>query len=334
VRQDSILARTAPADVVAWLDTLGLDAVEGVVDIPANSAIGIGPRICAPVRHEQTTLGYVWVIPGPTALHEDERALLSRATREAAATLWARRSAPQDAQIVAWLAALMDDPEPGARARAADGLAERQQWPAEAQFAIVLAVGASASEAAAAVRRRRDAGDVLTRAVNDGVIVLARTREPESAAAIASSLVRLGADRAAASQPFSLLSSAPAARSDAAAALLALTQNPALGRSATFAELGAWPSIARLWDASGRPAAPPPLTSLLEARHGAQLIEALEATLDAGGDVARAAESLGIHRATLYRRLQRASSVAGLDLSHGDDVLHAHLALRMWHLGR
>jgi DNA-binding PucR family transcriptional regulator len=72
--------------------------------------------------------------------------------------------------------------------------------------------------------------------------------------------------------------------------------------------------------------------ALLAHRHGAELAAALEATLDAGGDVARAARELHVHRATLYRRLERVQELTGLDLASGDDRLRAHLALRMWRL--
>jgi DNA-binding PucR family transcriptional regulator len=75
-----------------------------------------------------------------------------------------------------------------------------------------------------------------------------------------------------------------------------------------------------------------PLGALLAARSGPELARALEATLDAAGDVAAAARELHVHRATLYRRLARAEELTGLRLTSGDDRLRAHLALRMWRL--
>src|SRR4051794_20272375 len=59
VRQASILARAAPPDVVAWLDTLGLERAGDLVDTPPNPEIGMGPRTCAPVRHDGTLLGFL-----------------------------------------------------------------------------------------------------------------------------------------------------------------------------------------------------------------------------------------------------------------------------------
>ena len=36
-----------------------------------------------------------------------------------------------------------------------------------------------------------------------------------------------------------------------------------------------------------------------------------------------------MHRATLYRRLERVEEITGLDLERGDDRLLAHLGLRL-----
>ena len=67
-------------------------------------------------------------------------------------------------------------------------------------------------------------------------------------------------------------------------------------------------------------------------RRGHELLEALEGLLDAGGDVAAAAKALHVHRATLYRRLERVEELTGLDLTNGDDRLYAHLSLRLQRL--
>jgi DNA-binding PucR family transcriptional regulator len=39
-----------------------------------------------------------------------------------------------------------------------------------------------------------------------------------------------------------------------------------------------------------------------------------------------------MHRATLYRRLERVEEITGLDLEKGDDRLLAHLGLRLHRL--
>jgi hypothetical protein len=339
VRQASILARAAPPDVVAWLDTLGLEQAGETVDTPANPAIGMGPRSCAPVRHDGVLLGFLWVIPGPVALDAAQRATLVATAREAATTLWAARAGRGEAhaRIAALLGALLDDPDAAVRARAAGELAARQGWlrgGAAAGFAIALTEGADAAEIAERARRRWHADDLVWRVRGEVATVVAHLGGGHDAAALARALVDAGAatTQAAASSPFSDLAVAHDALGGAAAALIAVQHIPALGPSAAHDDLGSWPAVARLWDASGRPGLPPPLPALLGARSGVELAVALEATLDAAGDVAAAARQLHVHRATLYRRLARAEELTGLALERGDDRLHVHLALRMWRL--
>jgi hypothetical protein len=340
VRQASILARAAPPRVAAWLDTLGLEAAADVVDTPPNAAIEMGPRTAAPVRHEGALLGVVWVIPGPRALDERERALLRETSRAAADVLWAERAGGGEAhaRIAALLGELLDDPDPGVRTRAASELALRQGWSRSGAFALAVmdAPGdddGAASEILERARRRWHADDLVWRvrgAVGTAVAHLG-ARGPD---ALAGALVDAGAAHAAASAVLPDLAAAREGVGGAAAALLALQHVPALGRSGSVDGLGAWPRVAALWDAAGRPAAPAPLPALLGAPRGSgvELVSALEAVLDCGGDVAAAARALHVHRATLYRRLARVQELTGLDLARGDDRLHAHLAVRMWRL--
>jgi hypothetical protein len=336
VRQASILARAAPPDVVAWLDTLGLERAGAVVDTPANDAIGMGPRTCAPVRHDGVLLGFLWVIPGPVALDAGQRATLVATAGAAAMTLWAARAGggQAHARIAALLGELLDDPDAGVRARAAGELAARQGWTRGGRYAVALAEDADAAQVAERARRRWHADDLVWRVRGDVATVVAHLGGGAAggAAGVARALVDAGAPCAAASAPFGELAAAREAVGGAGAALIALQHVPSLGRFAAADELGSWPLAARLWDAAGRPAVVAPLGTLVGARSGPELARALEATLDAAGDVAAAARALHVHRATLYRRLARAEELTGLRLSSGDDRLRAHLALRMWRL--
>ncbi len=338
VRQASILARAAPPRVAAWLDTLGLEAAGEVVDTPPNAAIEMGPRTAAPVRHEGALLGVVWVIPGPVALDARERSLLRDTARAAADVLWAERAGGGEAhaRIAALLGELLDDPDPGVRTRAASELAARQGWSRSGAFALAVmdvADDDAASEILERARRRWHADDLVWRVRGAAGTVVAHlgARGPD---ALAGALVDAGAAHAAASAVLPDLAAAREGVGGAAAALVALQHVPALGRSGSVDGLGAWPRVAALWDAAGRPAAPAPLPALLGAPRGSgvELVRALEAVLDCGGDVAEAARVLHVHRATLYRRLARVQELTGLDLARGDDRLHAHLAVRMWRL--
>jgi hypothetical protein len=331
VRQASILARAAPPAVAAWLDTLGLEQVGDLVDTPANRAIEMGVRTCAPVRHAGVLLGFVWVIPGSAPLDASERAALVAMAAEAGDSLWRRRAAGERAGAL--LGALLDSDDAPGRRRAADALAAAQGWARSgAAFVPALAEGGDAAEVAQRARRRWHAGDLVWRERDGLVTALAHVTPGHDARALAAALVQAGAERAATGPVVAALDGASDALAGAQDALLVLRGVPAFGPAATHDELGAWPSVARLWEAAGRPAAPAPLPALLAHRQGVELAHALEATLDAGGDVAAAARTLHVHRATLYRRLERAGELTGLDLASGDDRLRAHLGLRMWRL--
>ncbi len=71
---------------------------------------------------------------------------------------------------------------------------------------------------------------------------------------------------------------------------------------------------------------------LLASAEAASLIETLERYLDLGGDARAAAETLFIHRSSLYGRLHRIEEVAEVDLRSGEDRLELHLGVRLWRL--
>jgi hypothetical protein len=85
------------------------------------------------------------------------------------------------------------------------------------------------------------------------------------------------------------------------------------------------PSPATIPEAARRE--PAALRAVRAAPDGAELSATLLAFLDAGGDAARAADDLRVHRATLYRRLRRAEALGDLDLADGRSRLELHAAL-------
>jgi hypothetical protein len=130
------------------------------------------------------------------------------------------------------------------------------------------------------------------------------------------------------------IATAESLREESDHALLALERIPELGPAADLAELGAWPQVARLWSASGRPEMPSLLAPIQAHRSGPLLAEALEAVLDAGGDAGGAAARIHVHRSTLYRRLEATEELTGLSLESGENRLRLHLALRMARLAQ
>lgn len=74
---------------------------------------------------------------------------------------------------------------------------------------------------------------------------------------------------------------------------------------------------------------PPGIQRLLTAPNGRELAATLESYLDNGGEIARTARSLNVHRSTLYYRLDRIREVTGSDIADGSTRLDLHAGLRV-----
>jgi sugar diacid utilization regulator len=96
----------------------------------------------------------------------------------------------------------------------------------------------------------------------------------------------------------------------------------------TWDSLGAWHLIV---------AAPDDLTvadvhpgaEALATEHRSDLVVTARTLLDHGGDVARIARHLHIHRTTLYYRIERIEALTGVNLKSGADRDDLHMALRL-----
>lgn len=71
-----------------------------------------------------------------------------------------------------------------------------------------------------------------------------------------------------------------------------------------------------------------PLVEHDERKQG-DLIRTLTGFFEAGGNLAKAAKDLAVHRNTLVYRLERISELTGLDLNDSDNLLILHLALKV-----
>jgi hypothetical protein len=335
VRQASILTREGPPAAAAWLESLGVARAHDLVDTPANDEIGLGPRTCAPVRHGETLLGYLWVIPGASPLDEGDREVLRASATAVASLLWRDRAS--EAETTALLAAVLDERDPAARHLAADELRRHQGWPAAGHYAVAVGTvhaGADPRDLGTRAARGWTRRDLVWRPSPTRVTVLARLSPGRGARDVGDLLRRGGADHAGAAAARDLAETR-VALGNAIDALTVATAIPDRGPVAAAEELGAWVPIARAWTAEGRPSIPPAVLAPLLARRDAEpLLAALEATLDRAGDVASAARALHVHRATLYRRLDRIGELTGLDLRDGGDLLLLHIAVRTWRLAR
>ena len=320
VRRSSILTRETSPDVVAWLDGLGLQRARDLVDVPRNDELGMIRRGCLPIRHGDVLLGFLWVIVGDRPLTASERAGLARGGEEVAANLWARHRAADERlrRTREQLAALLA----GDR-----GAASRARRDAALAASTATSPSWSAQETRPSRRSSGAAAPPTTSPTSRATGSPSWSRDP---AQLKDSLnVRNGG----VSSAFSLLGEASRAR--AAGRAGGAVRPRAARRSGPSPPTTS--SAAGRWSPScgpGRTSPEPPrqITALAAHRRGDQLLEALEGLLEHGGDVAEAAQALNMHRATLYRRLERIEEITGLDLERGDDRLLAHLGLRLLRL--
>lgn len=330
VRLASILARAAPPEVAAWLDGLGLDRADGpLVDVPANPALDMVERVCAPVREHDALLGFLWVIAAGEPLSPTQRDALVAAAGEAGRVLWRRRRQEEDERRAhdETLRALLHGDE---REAAALALGLQHEWPDGARYAVLVAAGEP--EVAQVARRRWDAGRLVS-LVEPGRVVVLALLGPGERAGVDDALRVLreaGATHVAAGRERTDLRAAHDALAEAETTLRTIRAVPRLGPAGRFDALGSWGVIVA---ATGGTAAPPPaIARVLAEPQGPELLEALEAALDHADDISGAAASLSMSRATLYRRLRRVEELTGLRLADGDDRLHLHLGVRLWRL--
>ncbi|MFF2184025.1 PucR family transcriptional regulator [Streptomyces sp. NPDC058155] len=324
VRTRSILTRKSTPAVRDWFEGFGITRATGPVRIPAAPDAGVfRGRICLPVRHRGTVLGYVWLLDDTGRGLTDDRlaaamevtgrigALLAEEVRAGAdlarefrAVLTAERDWQRDMAVEALRTALGPGgdgphvvlcvtPWRGAdpTVRAVAGTAALCTLPDLSLALLVrLRSGDALGPALAATERLRDAAG------------------PEATAGAAT--------------PRRGLAELPDAWHEAVSAARATAAQPRYGPVAQWSEIGPYRLLTSL-PAGTDPAVRP----LLTPAH-TDLTHTAEVYLDHAGQAGRTASELGIHRQTLYYRLSRIEQLTGLDLADGEDRLLLHMALK------
>lgn len=327
VRSRSILARSGPREVDAWLRARGVHGAPGPVRLPANPGLGMAARVCVPVRDGGSLLGFLWLVDEPgRPVGDDEVAAAADTAARCAVALRALRAAQDEDRATARLlaaGALRGD------ATAAQRLVDEGLLvPTEA--VTVAAVDATGGEVAGALRRLLPSRHAIDVTGDDGTLVLVLTLPAGTdPAALAARL----ADRAAAvtglGTPRPPLEELPVRLREARAAALVARRVPGRGPSACFAQTGTDGRLALLPAADlERLAAVPALARLADHDRDGALRTTLLTWLDHGGDASGAAAALALHRATLYHRLHRIAELADAPLDDGDTRLGLHLGLR------
>ncbi|MFD4771459.1 PucR family transcriptional regulator [Streptomyces niveus] len=358
VRTRSILTRKSTPAVRAWFEGFGITRATGPVRIPAAPDAGVfRGRICLPVRHRGTVLGYVWLLDetgqGPTddrlaaamevtarigALLAEEVRAGADLAREFRAVLTAERGWQRDMAVEALRSALGPGgdgthvvvcvaPWRGAdpTVRAVAGTAALCTLPDP--WAGVDGAGVRPGGAAGDGARRGAGGEAPEVPTVLALLVRLRSADALLPTLDATSRLRDAAGpgaTAGAATPRRGLAELPDAWHESVAAARAATVQPRFGPVAQWSEIGPYRLLTSLSPAS---AVDPAVRPLLTPAH-ADLTHTAEVYLDHAGQAGRTASELGIHRQTLYYRLSRIEQLTGLDLADGEDRLLLHMALK------
>jgi PucR C-terminal helix-turn-helix domain len=294
-RMRTILQHEVGPAARALVARLGLPRARGPVRTPAAPEADMLPRWCVPLRSGRELLGYLWVLNGDGAVTEEHLPQIV-ACAELAAMYLAQTpmtSAGRSRRRAALLARLAAGPD-AAAGRELIALEELDP-------AVTVTVQAPRVSTGWPLH-----GDMS-----------AHPGEPSDPAP----------REAATSGPPLPLAQLHVAVGRASQTRQALRAGAVLARPSWDA-LGSWLLIA---------AAPPDL-AVADIHPGAEVLSRrsrpdLEITartvLDQGGDIARAAAQLHIHRTTLYYRLDRIEALTGVNLKTSPQRDALHMALRL-----
>lgn len=326
VRSRSILARSGPREVDAWMRRHGIHAAEDPLRLPAAPELGMEPRVCVPVRDARGLLGFLWLAdePGRPVAAADIDATVEAAAATAQVLRRMRDAEDEERAAVDVLVHAALRGETGA-AEALSRSGALLPTPAT----TVVAARASA-DVGGRLRRLLPSRHALDVTGDPGELLLLVTLPTGTDL---DDLVRRVADvcgtPAGIGDPHPSLADLPSALAQARAALLVAGAVPGRGPVLRFGEAGTDGTLALLpTTALDDLARAPELRRLADQDADGALRATLLSWLDHGGDANAAAQDLSLHRATLYHRLKRIETLAQVRLDDGDVRLALHLALR------
>ncbi|MFG1702665.1 PucR family transcriptional regulator [Nonomuraea sp. M3C6] len=289
-RLHTIMQREVTPAAAAVVIQLGLPRAQGPVHTPAVPEADMLPRWCVPLRAGRDLLGYLWVLNGDGLVTEADLPRIV-ACAELAAT-WLARSLEEedrDQRRDRLLARL----EAGSDDNAARELIILERLDPSATIAVQAPAASGGWKLRSGMSAHVDP-PAWTTATSGSPVPLVDLHVAVERAAVTLQALRAGAALA---QP-------------------------------SWDALGAWRLIV---------AAPPDL-SIADVHPGADvlagqarpdLMMTARAMLDHGGDIAKTAAALHIHRTTLYYRLDRIEALTGVNLRSGPGRDDLHFALRL-----
>lgn len=317
VRMDSILHRRASDAVRARFERHGIARATGPVRIPADTSLGQLGRLCLPVRWNNVTYGYLWL------LDDEQRITGAQAAHamhlcERAGLLMARQARERD-DLGLKVAGLLST-HPDVRIRAASDVAEAVAPDTPLTVAVLRTPNPEP------LNPWQLPHSVLTTVwQRDHILVIPASTPTPTTLARARRLLeeRHVSVRAGVYSPCPTLEDVHEGWLRARVA----ARTAAPGETRDWTSLG----VLRLLRAAGDDA----LIQATRTRGIDRLLEHPDLTdtartyLDLAGSVQRTAKTLSIHRQTLYHRLRRIEELTSLSLASGQDRLTLHLALAL-----
>lgn len=360
VRMHSLIERTTKPEVMAELRSFGIDDADPGVAIPPLPRYGMVARYCVPVRSTANHFGYLWVIDPEQSLSAAERALAHQAGADLVAILDRRQTAEraiESARQVLLTRLLSAGPGAPLDAVLRELSAQNMAQPDSLLSVFAFVPPGHPAETEQRLTALRLRLSTVERTHNWFVLpgnpvsvfafCPAHVRVPPHrlAETVTSSIRSTFEDEPAIGWSGSRLPLPQAARAfrDArlAHALAAAGAGPA-GAALDWTTAGSWRAVALLADSFAD--APAELDALVHPGVAAllaegrdDLIRTLETYLSAGGDARRAADTMHLHRSTLYYRLEKITQALGddvTDLTDGEARFDLMLSIRLARLRR
>ncbi|HET9169631.1 MAG TPA: helix-turn-helix domain-containing protein [Actinospica sp.] len=333
VRRDSILTRRSTSQVRRYYESFGIARADGPVRIPADPQRHLFGRVCVPVRWQSVTYGYLWLVED----HEVDEALLPELLDLAnrAGMELARHSRLRD--DLGWKVGELLSTYPESRAKAAREIAESWSRPEATPVAAVVLRAVGGEQAPTPVNAWRLPRTVLVgtaELASTFIVPLGAASDPTQARAVAETALAAlesSADAVVAGigEPVGTLAEARESWLQARIAARVAAYGPGAPGPLEWPDLGVYRLLGVATDRRLREAVRQPGIDRLVGEGGPELVRTALTYLDEAGSAQRTAQALGIHRQTLYHRLERIERLSGLDLGSGRDRLALHLALTL-----
>lgn len=357
VRMYSLLQRGIRPDLKAKLYSLGIGTATEAFWTPALPEDGMMTRFCVPICSTDERFGYLWVLDPQHSLSDDGQELARRAGRDLQAVLDRRNAAlrAEESSQQTLLAKLLD----GGTGEASEYLLQELQEKDIAQpdsrvsvfaFEPAFPEPSDPIERTMSLRLRLTATDPSHRwfalaGQPTAVLAVSRPEARVDVRRVSSAVVdeidaAYGQRRAIGwSGDWLPISQAAQAFRNARLALALAEIGACKKKLAVWTELGSWRTIAVLADSYSTHSADlaelvhPGIVGMIEGGRD-DLIHTLDAYLTHGGDARKTAESLHLHRSTLYYRLEKITEEIGGDLRDGEVRFELMLAIRLANMAR